>query len=87
MIVTKATRHTKVCVAVVPKPASASHSIDWLAREARAQREGRDPCQCARKSGYVVDGVPMCPNHAGQAALRFLMAQARPATRPIEVFR
>jgi hypothetical protein len=73
MIVVKANRHTKVCEARVPKPMSAAHSRSWAQRVWKAERAGRDPCQCATPSGYVVDGVPMCGNHAGQEALRHLM--------------
>jgi hypothetical protein len=72
MKVVKATRHTAVCEFRLLKPMTAAHSRSWANREAKAARRGRDPCQCAARSAWVLDGVPMCLNHAGQEALHFL---------------
>lgn len=87
MIVTRAPRNTPPCEAKVPKPASAEQSQTWRQRVARANRAGRDPTLCANVSGYLVNGVPMCPSHAGQEALRWLLAHPPPPRRKIEVIR
>lgn len=44
-------------------------------REHRARKAGREPGQCAMRAAYLVDGKPLCLNHAGQAALKILMGE------------
>lgn len=77
MKVTKANRHTALCGEMLRPPASArnGHSRSWAYRCEKAKRAGRDPCQCATPSAYIIDGAPRCLNHAGQMALAHLMEQ------------
>jgi hypothetical protein len=43
-------------------------------RIAASKRHGRPADQCGRASFYVIDGMPMCPNHAGQVAVKAMIA-------------
>lgn len=38
-----------------------------------------DKSRCARLARFKVNGVPYCIQHAGEAALRFVIAQQEPA--------
>lgn len=42
-------------------------------REATMRRRGLPPGQCGVRSAFVVDGVNMCANHAGQLAVAYLL--------------
>jgi hypothetical protein len=42
-------------------------------REAAQRRRGLPPGQCSLLSTYVVDGVHVCANHAGQLAVAYLL--------------
>jgi hypothetical protein len=43
-------------------------------RIAASRRNGRPADQCGRAGVYLVDGAPMCPNHAGQMAVKHIVA-------------
>lgn len=46
-------------------------------RASKNRRAGREPDACPGRAAYIVDGKPLCLNHAGQAALKILMGQGR----------
>lgn len=63
---------------------AAADTITKRVRSQRARKSGRAFDQCPGRAAYLVDGKPLCLNHAGQAALKILMAGAEtpPAVKP-----
>lgn len=47
-------------------------------RASKNRRAGRAPDACPGRAAYLVDGKPLCLNHAGQAALKILMGEGLP---------
>lgn len=57
----------------LPKEDLNPASLGWKGyREKRSKYNGQEPNHCMRHAKWVVDGVPLCTQHAGMKALHFL---------------
>lgn len=48
---------------------------EWRLHIYQNWMRGLPPEQCARPSSYAIDGVPLCPSHAGERALSHLLGE------------